>query len=76
MSFHFQLATERKSSLKIYNLAGQLVRTMVESSVPAGVHEVLWDGLNNEGKRVPAGVYLVRFEAGDYQAIKKAVIVR
>jgi len=76
MTFHYQLAKDIKASLKVYNLAGQLVRTLVDGSVPAGVHEALWDGLNNAGKRVPAGVYLVRFEAGDYQAIKKAVFVR
>jgi hypothetical protein len=76
MTFNYQLAKDRKSSLKVYNLAGQLVRALVDGPISAGVHEALWDGRNNEGKRLPAGVYLVRFEAGDYQAVKKAVIVR
>jgi len=75
-TFHYQLAKDVKTSLKIYNLAGQLVRTLVDGFVPAGVHEALWDGRTENGKKAPAGVYLVRFEAGDYQAIKKAVIVR
>jgi len=74
--FHYQLAKDLKVSLRVYNLAGQLVRALVDGPISAGVHEALWDGRNNEGKRLPAGVYLVRFEAGDYQAIKKAVIVR
>jgi hypothetical protein len=75
-AFRYQLGNETRTTLKIYNLAGQLVRTLVDGAIPAGVHEALWDGLNKAGKRVPAGVYLVRFEAGDYRATKKTVIVR
>jgi hypothetical protein len=76
MTFSYQLAKELRTSIKIYNLAGQLVRTLVDGFVPAGVHEALWDGRTENGKKAPAGVYLVRFGAGDYQAIKKAVILR
>jgi hypothetical protein len=76
MTFNYQLAKDAKASLKIYNLAGQLVRTLIVGVIPAGVHEAVWDGRAQDGRRVTAGVYLVRFEAGDYHAIKKAVFVR
>jgi hypothetical protein len=75
-TFNYQLAAGTKASLKIYNLAGQLVRTLVNGTVPAGAHEAVWDGKADGGKRVSAGVYLVRFEAGTYTATKKAVVVR
>jgi hypothetical protein len=76
MTFNYQLAKDAKASLKVYNLAGQLVHTLVEGAVPAGTHETVWNGRTDSGKRVPSGVYLVRFEAGDYRATKKAVVVR
>jgi len=76
MTFNYQLAAGTKASLKIYNLAGQLVRTLVHGTVPAGAHQAVWDGKADGGKRVSAGVYLVRFEAGTYTATKKAVVVR
>lgn len=75
-TFNYQLAKDAQVSLKIYNLAGQLVRTLVEGAMPAGVHETVWDGKADGGKRASAGVYLVRFEAGSYTATKKAVVVR
>jgi len=76
MRFSYQLAKDLRSSLKVYNLAGQLVRNLVDGVIPAGAHETVWDGRTESGKRVSAGVYLVRFEAGDYRATKKAVVVR
>ena len=76
MTFSYQLAKDAKASLKVYNLAGQLVHTLVDGAVPAGTHETVWNGRTDSGKRVPSGVYLVRFEAGDYRATKKAVVVR
>jgi hypothetical protein len=76
MSFSYQLAKDVKASLKIYNMAGQLVRELVDGIIPAGAHEVVWDGKAQDGKAVTSGVYLVRFEAGDYRATKKAVVVR
>jgi hypothetical protein len=76
VTFHYQLAKDLKTSLKVYNLAGQLVRSLVDGSVAAGVHKALWDGQTENGKKAPAGVYLVRFEAGEFRTIRKAVIVR
>jgi hypothetical protein len=75
-TFNYQLAKDVKVSLKVYNLAGQLVRNLVDGVIPAGAHETVWDGRTESGKRVSAGVYLVRFEAGSYSATKKAVVVR
>jgi hypothetical protein len=76
MTFNYQLASDARTSLKVYNLAGQLVRTLLDETISAGTHEKVWNGRTDSGKRVPAGVYLVRFEAGDYRATKKAVVVR
>lgn len=76
MTFNFQLAKESRTSLKIYNLTGQLVRSLLDGAVPAGAHEAVWDGRADNRMRVPTGVYLVRFEAGDYRTTKKAVVVR
>ena len=76
MTFSYQLASDARTSLKVYNLAGQLVRTLVDGSISAGTHEMVWNGRSDSGKRVPTGVYLVRFESGTYTATKKAVVVR
>ena len=67
----FGLPVESKVSLKVYNLAGQLVATLVEGKLPAGRHETRW-----EGRGQPSGVYFYRLDAGSYSATKKLVLVR
>jgi len=75
-SFEYQLPASKHASLVVYNVAGQVVRTLVNAEVPAGYHTARWDGRDENGAKVSAGVYLVRFEAGSYSATKKAVVVR
>jgi hypothetical protein len=75
-SFEYQLPTSKHASLVVYNVAGQVVRTLVNTEVPAGYHTARWDGRDEKGGQVASGVYLVRFEAGGHQQMKRAVIVR
>jgi flagellar hook assembly protein FlgD len=60
----------------VYNVAGQLVRTLVDGTVEAGVvHEATWRGLNNNGSSVASGVYFYRLAAGDFVQTKKMVLL-
>lgn len=63
-------------SLKIYNLAGQLVRILVEGKKEPGEYTVIWDGRNEKGEKVPSGSYFYRIVAGDYNSSKKLIMVR
>ncbi|GEM_PF-571793 len=51
--------------LMIFNVQGQLVRTLVDMQQPAGFRRVKWDGRSDAGEPVAGGVYLFRMEAGD-----------
>ncbi|UCE27906.1 MAG: T9SS type A sorting domain-containing protein [Candidatus Coatesbacteria bacterium] len=62
--------------LKLYNVAGQLVKTFVDNYAEAGYHQVTWDGRDAAGTPLPSGVYFYRLEAGDFNAVKKLVICR
>ncbi|MEW6685368.1 MAG: FG-GAP-like repeat-containing protein [Candidatus Edwardsbacteria bacterium] len=63
-------------SLKIYNIAGQLVKTLVDGNVEAGIHTSAWDGKDSEGKRVASGVYFYRLTTGDFADIKKLILLK
>ena len=63
-------------SLKIYNLAGQLVRILVEGKKEPDEYTVIWDGRNEKGEKVPSGSYFYRIVAGDYNSSKKLIMVR
>jgi hypothetical protein len=61
--------------LVVYNLLGQEVRTLVDGVRPAGSHTVRWDGTDNHGLRVAAGVYLYRLYAGSQTLTRKMTFV-
>ncbi len=73
----FTLPVKGHVSLKIYNVAGQLVKTMQDGVMDAGSHDLTWDGSNNLGTSVASGVYFYKINAGDnYENMKKMVLLR
>ena len=63
-------------SLKIYNAAGQLIKTLVDGTEEPGYKSVSWDGLDRNNKRVAQGVYFYKLSTGNFRATKKLLIVR
>lgn len=57
--------------IEIYQLNGQLIKTLENSRLSAGTHEFMWDGKTNAGDNMDAGVYLVKFQIGDETQIQK-----
>ncbi len=71
----YALAKSCDVSLKVYNIAGQCVRTLVNTRQDAGFYEVNWNGKDNDNKRLSQGIYFLRMEAGDYTATEKVVLL-
>jgi hypothetical protein len=65
-----------KVELRIYNLLGQLVRTLVDENLQAGSYNARWNGRNENGRLVAAGVYLYNLTAGNIRLTKKMVLMR
>ncbi len=72
----FSIPNSTQTSLVIYNLLGQRVRTLVNHSMAAGQHQIFWDGTNDAGRQVSSGVYFYRIVAGEFIATKKCVLLR
>ena len=72
----FQLAEAGRVTVRIFNVAGRLVRTLEERVHPAGASEVTWDGTSDSRRRVAAGVYLAALDSGRTRATTKLVVVR
>ncbi len=62
--------------LEIYNVLGQLVRTLVDQPQSGGKHEVVWDGKDDGGKDVASGIYFYRLKAGETVETKRMVLIR
>jgi hypothetical protein len=60
----------------VYDVSGRRVCALVNSFVPAGVHEVVWDGRNDSGDRVASGLYLYRLRTGGVVETKKMILLR
>lgn len=61
----FEITTPGTVTLEVITLSGVLVATPLAQSLPAGVHQVIWNGLDESGVAVPAGTYWVTFHQGD-----------
>jgi flagellar hook assembly protein FlgD len=73
----YQVKSDGLVSLKIYNVAGQLVRTLVNENVKAGVvHQAQWHGLNDAGQNVSSGVYFYKLVTTNYTQTKKMVLLK
>jgi hypothetical protein len=75
-TIHFDVPKTSELTLSIYNLRGQLVRTLVSGVVAAGRHQVLWDGADERGVRVASGIYLYRLHTDGFTAIRKLVLTK
>jgi hypothetical protein len=62
--------------VRIYDVTGRLVTSLVDGPMPAGRHELVWDGRSESGERAASGVYFCRFEAGDVHEARSMVLLR
>ena len=63
-------------TLKLYNVLGQEVRTLVNEDKEPGSFAVSWDGRDNSGRQVGSGIYFYRLQAGDFLRTKKMILLR
>jgi hypothetical protein len=75
-TIRFDIKSKGHVRLRIYNVAGQLVKTLVDDVMDAGSYTKEWKGTNNLGSKVASGVYFYRIEAGGYENVKKMVLLR
>ncbi len=75
-TINFALPKESDVTLNIYNVNGQLVRTLASGRYEAGRHHVVWDGRNNFGQTVSTGVYIYRIAAGNFVKSCKMMFIK
>lgn len=63
-------------NLSIYNIKGQLLKTLVNHTIPKGKHSVTWNGTDKLGKQVASGVYFYKLETPNFAQTKKMVLLK
>jgi hypothetical protein len=72
----YQLVANSFVTLKVYDVLGREIRTLVEGIVQAGVHSAGWDGKNDWGVGVPSGIYLCQLRTGSFVMTRKMLLIK
>lgn len=75
-SIHYSLRAPADVTLTVYNIQGRLIRTLLSGPEGSGEHVIAWDGRDEFGAPVAAGVYLYRLAAGEEEETRKMIFVR
>lgn len=76
-AINFSLPLDKKISLKVFNMIGQEVRTLVDSKdLKKGNHQITWDGTNNFGSKVASGNYIVKLTFGNFAKSIKMTLLK
>lgn len=67
------LSEPTQVSLKVFDISGRLVKTLLKGVQGAGSHKIYWDAKNQESRRVPSGVYFYQLRIGSQTITKKLV---
>ena len=72
----FNIPEASTVTIRVYNMLGQVVRTLTDGYMQAGLHTVEWDATGDNGSHLPSGLYIYRLQAGSYVEIRKMTLMR
>ena len=72
----FEIPSTTHVQLDIYGIDGRWIKRLGERSFPAGQHRVLWDGVDQRGRSVPSGTYVIRMRADGRTETRKVTLMR
>lgn len=75
-TIQYDLAHPGQVKIQVYNVMGQVIRTLVDANKPAGRYSVSWDGRNDTGRLVGTGTYFLKMQAEEYQKVHKMLFVK
>ena len=75
-TINFRLAKSGLVTLKIFDLSGRGIKTLIEGPRDAGVHTVTWDGTNQSGQPIASGIYVYRLQADEFSQAAKMMFIQ
>jgi len=75
-SIEFSVTNYCHVTVKVYNLLGQIVVTLVNEPLNAGTYRATWNGTSESGNQVASGVYFYRLDTEDFMEIRKMVLLK
>lgn len=75
-TIRFQMTTAEAGSLKVFDMNGRLVQTLLSGTISAGTHTLRWDGKNANGAQLASGIYFYKLSAGKFSQVRKMILMR
>ncbi|MDO9390383.1 MAG: FG-GAP-like repeat-containing protein [bacterium] len=72
----YQLSQSGQVGLKIYNIQGQMVKTLVNEAKKAGSYEIRWDGRDDKGNKATNGIYLYSLQTKEERVVKRMILLK
>jgi hypothetical protein len=72
----FQLPQKEFAELKIFDINGREIRTLINNEVEGGIYKIKWDGLDMNGNIVSSGIYFYRLKTKSFISVKKTVMLK
>ena len=72
----YEIAQPGEVRISVYNAIGQHIRTLVQTHQDANAYRLVWDGTDDMGRGMGAGVYLVRMQSGTFAKVRKVLLLR
>jgi hypothetical protein len=72
----YSLPAASRVRLSVFDILGRRVIDLVDELRPSGINKAVWNGSGEDGRKVAAGFYLVRLQAGDEIRVRKVVLIR
>jgi hypothetical protein len=75
-AIHFELGETEQVRLEVFDLAGRLVRKLVDAPLEARSHTITWDGNTDSGRNAAAGMYYLRLKSEDREESRRMLLMR
>ena len=75
-TIRFSLPSAGEVNLVVFDVKGRQVATLIDGSMDAGDHHVVWDGQNDAGQSQPSGLYFYTLDTGDEKATRKMLMLK
>jgi hypothetical protein len=72
----FDLPYRASVRLEVFDVLGQRMRVLVAGTLSGGIHEAMWDGRDQAGTPVSSGLYLYRLQAGEYEQMRRMLLLK
>jgi flagellar hook assembly protein FlgD len=72
----YQTALDGNVSVIVYNIMGKQIRALVHESKVAGYYKAAWNGRDDQGKAAPSGIYFIRMQSGDFNKVRKVMLMK